>query len=205
MATTSSKKSILLNAPNIIIYIRVLCLFLAIATCLKWGLITVLFIFIGANLDALDGFLARKLNQTSKTGAIFDFMLDRLYTTCYVLGLSILYPDLRVLFLSLLFLDLASHFAHLHYLGMSKNENHKISEHSNNAIFKLYYSSRPFLYLSCLSYDLCFGVFYLMHWYHSNLLTLAFILTAPGFLIKVYVHFIQLVSAIDCALEMDLG
>lgn len=205
MRKSPTKKTILLYAPNIITYLRVLLLFAAIGCAFKSGILTFVIIFIGGNLDAVDGYLARKFRQISNTGAIFDLVLDRLYTLLYAVGLSILYPNFWVFFLGLAMLDMSSHFAHIYYTGLRGLKNHKCSAHSQNGIFQYYYSNRFFLFLCCFTYDMWFGFVYLMHWYHFNFIIAAILICTPGFLIKIYMHFIQLLAAINGSLALDMS
>ena len=52
------------------------------------GTAVVVLIFMGIS-DYLDGYLARRLNQTSKLGAILDPVADRLYILATVIGLGV--------------------------------------------------------------------------------------------------------------------
>ncbi len=198
------KKSILLNIPNIIIYIRFIFLVFAMIMWFKSAMITFLLYFISANLDAFDGYFARKLNQTSKTGAIFDLCLDRISTAFILLGLAMLYPLFWWFFCGILMLDISSHFAHLYYCALNRNENHKTMETSNK-LFKSYYSNKPFLFFCCFTHDMWLATVYLYHSYPSNFLIFGMILFTPGFIIKNYIHFIQFWSAIKYSLKLDEG
>jgi cardiolipin synthase len=52
------------------------------------GLAVLVLVAIGVS-DYLDGYLARRLDQTSKLGAILDPVADRLYILCAVIGLGL--------------------------------------------------------------------------------------------------------------------
>lgn len=64
-------------------------------------------------LDALDGYAARKYNQSTKFGAVLDMVTDRCTTSCLLCFLSSAYPKWAILFQSLISLDLASHYMHM--------------------------------------------------------------------------------------------
>lgn len=76
-------------------------------------------------LDALDGYLARLLGQSSVFGAVLDMLVDRCTTSGLLAHLSHMYAvedvsaptelqnvPLKVLFILLICLDLSSHYAH---------------------------------------------------------------------------------------------
>jgi CDP-diacylglycerol--glycerol-3-phosphate 3-phosphatidyltransferase len=75
------RKEVLLNVPNSITILRLIFTFVLVY--LIW--INYNFIFTGilflliASTDTLDGYLARKLNQTTKIGAKLDQYIDRIF------------------------------------------------------------------------------------------------------------------------------
>lgn len=78
-----------LNLPNLITLGRLL-----VAPCIGWALLEMAYgvaagIFIVAALsDWLDGFLARRWNQTTRFGALADPIADKLMTFCTVVALA---------------------------------------------------------------------------------------------------------------------
>ena len=64
-------------------------------------------------LDALDGYAARRFNQSTKFGAVLDMVTDRCTTACLLVFLSTAYTNWAVLFQVLISLDLASHYMHM--------------------------------------------------------------------------------------------
>ena len=101
---------ILLYAPNLIGYARVILLvfswFYALTDPVKFS------IYYGLSyaLDMADGFAARMLNQCSSFGALLDMVTDRISTALIYAILAQLYPDQAPIFYSLLALDLGSHW-----------------------------------------------------------------------------------------------
>jgi cardiolipin synthase len=78
-----------LNIPNLLSLLRI-----ALVPVFLWLLLTEMFLLAIAVLalagltDFLDGFLARKLNQTTKLGKMLDPVADRLYIFATLLALS---------------------------------------------------------------------------------------------------------------------
>lgn len=75
--------------PNFVSLIRLLSIpfisVLIVTGDLGWGLF---FLAISALSDALDGFLARRLNQITKVGQILDPIADRLLIFCSIVALG---------------------------------------------------------------------------------------------------------------------
>jgi cardiolipin synthase len=91
---TSSKnagflKGEVLNIPNLLSFLRI-----ALVPVFLWLLLEELFLAaitvlaVAGLTDFLDGFLARKLNQTTKLGKMLDPVADRLYIFATLLALS---------------------------------------------------------------------------------------------------------------------
>ncbi len=94
----------MLNLPNLVTLLRLILIPVVIINLLEGRLKLALFFFILAGLsDALDGFLARALNQKTLLGAILDPVADKLLVnSIYILGAYLgLLPDwLAVIVLS---------------------------------------------------------------------------------------------------------
>jgi len=112
--------------------------------------------------DLVDGFFARKLNQTSKFGGVLDMVTDRVSTAGLCVILAVLYPEQAFLFIMLIVIDIASHWFHV----VSAKGHHK--EEQGNFILGLYYGCYPFFGYCCLSQEF----FYLAKWalfFHPDL------------------------------------
>jgi cardiolipin synthase len=81
----------IVTIPNALSFLRLLLIPLFLWLVLgpeldEWALVVLM---VSGITDYLDGYFARKLNQTSKIGAILDPVADRLYILAVVIGLSI--------------------------------------------------------------------------------------------------------------------
>lgn len=94
-------------------------------------------------LDAIDGMLARRFNQSTQFGAILDMTIDRCTTSCLLVFLAVAYPQWSMLFQGLISLDFASHFMHVYAtLAMgSTNQSHKKVHENRPWVMRIYYSN----------------------------------------------------------------
>ncbi len=87
--------------PNILTLLRIALIPLMIVVCLSsfaYAKPAAAIIFIVAGLtDLLDGYLARKLNQTSAFGAFLDPVADKLIVVCALVIVIYRQPNLHVL------------------------------------------------------------------------------------------------------------
>lgn len=94
-------------------------------------------------LDAIDGMLARKFNQSTQFGAMLDMTIDRCTTSCLLVFLAVAYPQWSILFQCLIILDFASHFMHVYatlVMGTTNQSHKKIGEGRPWAM-RIYYSN----------------------------------------------------------------
>uniref|UniRef100_A0A667XN14 CDP-diacylglycerol--inositol 3-phosphatidyltransferase n=1 Tax=Myripristis murdjan TaxID=586833 RepID=A0A667XN14_9TELE len=118
---------------------------------------------LSALLDAFDGHAARALNQSTKFGAMLDMLTDRCATMCLLVNLSLLYPSYTFLFQLSMTLDVASHWLHLHSSMMKGAASHKTIDLSGNPILRIYYTSKPVLFVMCMGNELFFCLLYVLH------------------------------------------
>lgn len=94
-------------------------------------------------LDALDGFAARRYNQSTTFGAVLDMVTDRCTTACLLVFLASAWPRWSIVFQGLISLDLASHYMHMYAsLSMGGGQSHKKVDSSRSYILHLYYTNR---------------------------------------------------------------
>jgi CDP-diacylglycerol--inositol 3-phosphatidyltransferase len=94
-------------------------------------------------LDALDGYAARRYNQSTTFGAVLDMVTDRCTTACLLVFLASAWPRWSIVFQGLISLDLASHYMHMYAsLSMGGGQSHKKVDSSRSYILHLYYTNR---------------------------------------------------------------
>ena len=95
-------------------------------------------------LDAVDGMLARRFNQSSRFGTVLDMVTDRCTTTCLLVFLSTAKPAYIMVFQCLICLDLASHYVQMYAsqaMGGS-GQTHKDVSVRRGWLLHLYYTNK---------------------------------------------------------------
>ncbi|XP_063328599.1 CDP-diacylglycerol--inositol 3-phosphatidyltransferase [Pelmatolapia mariae] len=156
-------ENIFLFVPNLIGYARVVLALISffLMPCCPWP--AVFCYLLSALLDAFDGHAARALNQSTKFGAMLDMLTDRCATMCLLVNLSLLYPSYTFPFQLSMCLDIASHWLHLHSSTVKGSASHKTIDLSGNAILRLYYTSKPVLFVMCAGNELFFCLLYVLY------------------------------------------
>lgn len=104
---------VLLYYPNLIGYARVACMAASFYFFLDEPIYTLIFYLAAFAGDAVDGYVARKFNQSSTFGGVLDMVTDRVSTAGFLILLSHLYKEQVLIFVSLVVLDIASHWFHV--------------------------------------------------------------------------------------------
>jgi cardiolipin synthase len=87
--TTGFLKSEVLNIPNALSFLRIALVPVFLWFLLEEMFVSAIIVLATAGLtDFLDGYLARKLNQTTKLGKMLDPVADRLYIFATLMALS---------------------------------------------------------------------------------------------------------------------
>ncbi|XP_046894310.1 CDP-diacylglycerol--inositol 3-phosphatidyltransferase isoform X1 [Hypomesus transpacificus] len=159
-----ANENIFLFVPNLIGYARIVLAFLAFYLMRCCPVPAVFCYLLSALLDAFDGHAARALNQGTKFGAMLDMLTDRCATMCLLVNLAVLYPSYIFLFQLSMSLDIASHWLHLHSSTMKGSTSHKAIDLSGNPILRLYYTSRPVLFVMCMGNELFFCLLYVLYY-----------------------------------------
>ncbi|CZR56265.1 related to CDP diacylglycerol-inositol 3-phosphatidyltransferase [Phialocephala subalpina] len=114
-------------------------------------------------LDAVDGFLARYLDQASYFGAVLDMVTDRCTTACLLVFLSSAWPRWSIVFQGLICLDFASHYVHMcTSLILGGERSHKMVDEERSWLLNLYYSNKIVSFLLCFFNELFFIALYLL-------------------------------------------
>jgi len=159
-----AEENIFLFIPNLIGYSRV---FLALGSLYYMPLhprTCTLLYSISCLLDALDGYAARKYEQSTKFGAVLDMVTDRCTTTCLLVFLAQAFPRWSIVFQGLISLDLASHYMHMYAtLSMGgSGQSHKNVDESRSWLLKQYYSNNKVLFTFCAMNEIFFIALYLL-------------------------------------------
>ena len=118
---------------NLIGYARIVCLFLSLHFLSNPYVFMALYV-LSYSLDAIDGPVARAMNQTTKFGAVMDMVTDRC-STALLLALTQKYEYM--------FLDLSAHWVHM--AASMINDKH----HKEDTTLSWYYY-KPVLFTVCL-------------------------------------------------------
>lgn len=92
-------------------------------------------------LDALDGFAARKFEQSTQFGAVLDMVTDRCTTSCLLVFLASAFPRWSIVFQGLISLDYASHFIHIYATLAMGGKSHKEMDESSPWVMRIYYTN----------------------------------------------------------------
>ncbi|TNN11787.1 CDP-diacylglycerol--inositol 3-phosphatidyltransferase isoform 3 [Schistosoma japonicum] len=192
---------VFLFVPNIIGYIRIILLFQACYFMRINCELTLLTYIISCFLDAVDGYAARALNQSTKFGAMLDMIVDRCSTMCLLACLTYFYPSYMLFFQFTMIVDIASHWLHVHSSILSGKSSHKSINLNDNRFLKLYYTNRVILFLMCAGNELFYTLLYVYHFYPGpkvfsfGLYNLMICLTAPIAFLKMSISLIQLFAS----------
>ncbi|KAM5351927.1 hypothetical protein ACJ41O_004650 [Fusarium nematophilum] len=158
------RENIFLFWPNIIGYVRIV---LAIASLYYMPLhprTCSLLYSVSCLLDALDGYVARIYEQSTRFGAVLDMVTDRCTTACLIVFLSSAFPRWAIVFQGLIALDLASHYMHMYatLVVSGADSSHKNMDKSKNWLLRLYYTNKNVLFALCALNELFFIALYLL-------------------------------------------
>ncbi|KAG9285176.1 hypothetical protein G9A89_004391 [Geosiphon pyriformis] len=209
---TTQRENVFLFIPNLIGYVRVL---LAIAslyympfapwTCMGLYIVSCL-------LDAVDGNVARYLNQCSKFGAVLDMVTDRSTTSCLLCYLAAHYYNWVIIFQLLIALDLSSHYMHMYSSLTAGASSHKQISKKSNPWLRLYYSNNLVLFTFCALNELHFVALYFLTFepqfdeleINRTVVRWVAYLSFPVCALKQIINFIQLANASQSLALLDI-
>ncbi|CAZ80429.1 unnamed protein product [Tuber melanosporum] len=209
--STTTNENIFLFIPNLIGYSRI-----ALAGCSLYFMsyhphYCTLLYTLSCLLDALDGWAARRFNQSTKFGAVLDMVTDRCTTACLLCFLSSAYTKWAILFQGLISLDLASHYMHM-YASLERGAgSHKKVEKKMSRVLNLYYSNNKILFTFCAANELFFLSMYLLSFPQfsivGNTWSWPWVVAAMTFPIcaaKQWINVVQMVKAAGSLAEGDM-
>ncbi|XP_053992515.1 uncharacterized protein LOC128883803 isoform X2 [Hylaeus volcanicus] len=140
------KKNVFLYYPNILGYIRIVLVFIALYSAFRsWKTLCICYT-ISQLLDAADGVLARYFSQATVFGSVLDQVTDRLSTVTILLLDSIVHPEYYFWFCLVLILDLSGHWVHTFASICAGSKSHK-NIPTTWPFLKLYYERKVFMFL----------------------------------------------------------
>ncbi|SCP03269.1 phosphatidylinositol synthase, putative [Plasmodium malariae] len=201
------QKNVYLYIPNIIGYIRVLLLLAGFVIRQENVLLFAIFYAISQILDSLDGFTARKFNQTSVFGQILDQITDRLSTSLlYLLNASV-YDEYITIIGLIMIADIGGHYIHATSCAIEGNKTHKKIE-KGNMLLKLYYEKPTVMVICIIAYE--------TFWVSAYILKVAdkrqfiykigyymFIFSCPLAAFKTFTNLSQGIHGVKSLVEMD--
>jgi len=194
--------SVFLYVPNLIGYVRIVLGVVAFAYAFDNFKIAVVAYSASQLLDALDGYAARALNQSSVFGAVLDMVTDRVSSNILLMVLAVQGGKERFpIFAGLAALDYASHWYSMYasvYVGATS---HKAMTPSRPWLLRIYYGSKLFLFLCCVSQELSYLSIYVLQATEgsvdgfSSFANAALLASAPLTVLKQIINFVQLADA----------
>lgn len=200
---------IAMYVPNLIGYARICCMigsFYFAQSNIKLAMTLYIMNFAG---DAVDGFFARLLKQSSKFGAALDMLTDRVSTAGLCAFLAVIYPNEAFFFVMLIALDIFSHWFH----QTAAKGHHK--DEQGNLILRMYYGCYPIFGFLCLSQEFYYMSRWVM-WFYPDLMipipgypeslalksVVSFVLF-PGCMLKQVVNVAQLWNAGESLIDQE--
>lgn len=193
----SGPNKIFLYVPNLIGFARVLLTLLSLCIYDSAPTLFLIMYVLSFVLDALDGHMARKLNQCSRLGAVLDMVTDRFSTAALCTILVVLSGNqnkiLQLLFVFLNILDFVSHWLRMYVSLVVGSNSHKNLSDDSPALLKLYYGNRMFMGVLCVGNEL-FYVFLYALWSGLAIVPYWFLyaVVAPLWFMKQVMNVIQL-------------
>lgn len=201
--------------PNITGYVRIvlsLLSFIVYKSHPQWFFVLYVLSFL---LDAVDGHLARWLNQCSRFGAVLDMVTDRFSTAILCVILALLYQDYAVWFMYLIVLDIVSHWFRMYSTLLQGTNSHKQVDPKQWKLLYIYYTNRIVLGLVCLFNELFYAFLYAFYFFpnacgslfvwgeHTPVVLLFVYVCFPVFALKQIINLIQLVVSCQDICEWD--
>lgn len=202
--------NVFLFIPNIVDYLRVVFAFASFYYMPTDPVLASILYIVSGGLDAIDGHLARMLNQGSKLGAMLDQLIDRMTTMCMCAALCYFYPKYMLFFQASMAIDIVSHWFHLQSTLMTGKGSHKVLDLSANPILRHYYHNKIILFVMCSANELFFCMLYLCYFtdgptilFGLGLWKLILYVCAPLSFIKTGISLIQLGAAMSNIASLD--
>ena len=150
-----------MNLPNLLSISRILLL-IPIIFLFEYGFyLFSLIIFIAASIsDYLDGYLARKNDQTSDLGALIDLLSDKIFVSTLLIWMTFNFADLIILISSILIVSREISISYLRLFIVSKSKDLKEVKADLLGKFKTFFQmiGLGFILISPMTSNLIFFV-----------------------------------------------
>ena len=115
-----------MNLPNILSVSRIFLL-IPIILLFEYGqyLFSLVFFIVGSISDYLDGYLARKNNQTSDLGSLLDLLADKIFVSTLLIWLTFHFADPIILTSSILIISREISISYLRLFIVSQSKDLK--------------------------------------------------------------------------------
>lgn len=201
----AANPNIYLWIPNLIGYGRVVLTLVAVYNAFTCWKTFVICYSLGAILDLFDGMAARHFNQSTKFGAVFDMVTDRVGTNMLYIVLASILPQYFFYIAVLAGIDYSSHWAQM-YAAAVGGSHHKTLSTDRNWLLRIYYSNKPFMFLNCVGQEAFLIALYV---FASNALVdvarIVMFVAGPFGALKQLINVIQLVDAMKQIAKNDVA
>ena len=203
----STPFDVLLFYPNIIGYIRVISMIASLYYARSDWKKCLACYGVAFGGDVVDGWVARRFNQSSIYGGVLDMVTDRVSTAGFLCMLSTLYPEHSFSFSMLAVLDIASHWFHVASVALlTVGAGHKSETalRDRNPLLRWYYSIYILFGYCCVGAE-CFYILLYAYFYTKNptVLKLALYGCGPACATKNVINLVQMWSAAYSIAERD--
>eukprot|EP00922_Rhytidocystis_sp_ex-Travisia-forbesii_P063562 GHVS01094545.1.p1 GENE.GHVS01094545.1~~GHVS01094545.1.p1 ORF type:complete len:216 (+),score=11.83 GHVS01094545.1:154-801(+) len=150
----SRRFSVFFYVPNVIGYLRICLVALSVCFSSYYSFLpTVILYTCSQFLDAVDGWIARRLDQATLFGAVLDQLTDRMSTLClYILNIAA-HPSYITGILLLCVIDMSGHWIHTLSSALCGKPSHKAIT-DGNFLLRFYYQQPSVMFLTHGSYEL---------------------------------------------------
>ena len=203
---SSMSGSVFLYVPNLIGYVRVFLAVVAVVYAFDNYKLTVAAYTASQLLDALDGYAARALEQSSVFGAVLDMVTDRISSNILLMILAIQSGKSGyLLYAGLAALDYASHWYSMYASVFVGAASHKAMTPSRPWLLRIYYGSKVFLFLCCVSQELTYLALFVIQSTeglaaevaYNSFAHAALLASAPLTVLKQVINVVQLADAVN--------
>eukprot|EP00605_Chrysophyceae_sp_TOSAG23-4_P002544 GSChrysophyteH1.ASY1.ANO1.2809.1 assembled CDS len=154
--------------------------------------------------DVVDGFVARKFDQSSSFGATLDMVTDRVSTAGFLCMLASLMPEYAFYLALLAVLDIGSHWFHM--VSVSGGAGHKSEQtlRDRNPVLRWYYGIYVLFGYCCVGAEFFYICLYAYHFTQDmRVLNFALYVCGPACALKNFINIVQMSSACYAIAEND--